>query len=125
MEKFIFNYINQFENILQYIRSTRDGDIELHLSAMADYLKYFFAHNNLSYARLLPLQLHTYQLIKEENSALWEEFKERSNFVITKNQIKFSSIGLDHGLEQEIKKLKIVGGIRGTIVMEYYPIYLL
>lgn len=113
MEKFVFNYINQFENILQYIRSTREAEVELHLLSMSNYLKYFFAHNNLSYSRLLPLQLHAYQIVKKENPALWKEFRENGNFIATKNKIKFTSIGLDHGLEQEIKKLKIVGGIRG------------
>lgn len=115
MEKFIFNYFKQFEVILQYIRSIRDADIELHLHSMYNYLKYFFDHNNLDYSRLLSLQLHTYQKIRDENSPLWNEFLENGNFVVTKNRIKFTSIGLDHGLEQEIKKLKIVGGIRGTI----------
>lgn len=114
MEKFVFNYIKQFENILQYIRSIRDSDVELHLQSTRDYLKYFFAHNNLSYARFLTLQLYLYQMVKKENPALWKEFKDKGNFVVTKNKIKFTSIGLDHGLEQEIKKLKIVGGIKGN-----------
>lgn len=114
MEKFIFNYINQFENILQYIRSIRDADVDLHLHSLQKYEKYFFAHNNLSYARLLTLQLYAYQMVKKYNPALWKEFQENGNFVVTKNKIKFTSIGLDHGLEQEIKKLKIIGGIKGT-----------
>lgn len=105
MEKFIFNYVKQFETVLMYIRSIREGDIEIHLHSLFEILKYFFAHNNLTYARLIPLQLHAYQLVKKEFLALWQEFL-KGNFVITKSKIKFTSIGLDHGLEQEIKSLK-------------------
>lgn len=118
MEQFIFNYIKQFEIILQYIRSIRAADVELHLHSIYNYLKYFFAHNNLGYSGLLSLQLHAYQKLRDENGPLWNEFRENGNFVVTKNKIKFTSIGLDHGLEQEIKKLKIVGGIRGTRQVE-------
>lgn len=116
MEKFIFNYINQFEIILQYIRSVRDADVDLHLDALSRYLKYFFAHNNLSYSRLLTLQLYAYEMVKKNNSDLWKQLKQNGNFVVTKNNIKFTSIGLDHGLEQEIKKLKIAGGIKGKCI---------
>lgn len=112
--KFVLNYVKQFENILQYIWSVREAHLELHLHSTYDYLKYFFAHKNLSYSRFLSLQLYTYQCVKKENPTLWKELNDNGNFVVTKNHIKFTSIGLDHGLEQEIKKLKIVGGIRGN-----------
>lgn len=48
MEKFLFNYINQFETVLMYIKSTREGDGDLHLHSLFELLKYFFAHNNLN-----------------------------------------------------------------------------
>lgn len=98
-----------------YIRSVREGDIQLHVHSIFELLKYFFAHNTLTYARLLPLQLYTYQLVEKDFPSLWEEFS-KGNFVVTKSKIKFTSIGLDHGLEQEIKKLKILGGIKGVIL---------
>lgn len=124
METFIFNYIHQFETVLQYIRSIRDADLDLHLNSISNYFKYFFAHNNLSYSRLLTLQLHAYQMVKIHNPALWHQLKDKGNFVVTKNRIKFTSIGLDHGLEQEIKKLKIIGGIKGTGSYFHLPLFI-
>lgn len=113
-EKFVFNYIKQFEEILLYIKSTRDADIQLQLRSTFRLLKYFVAHSNLTYFRLLSLQLQAYQTVEKEMPTLWTEFL-KGNFVITKSKIKFTSIGLDHGLEQEIKKLKILGGIKGIV----------
>lgn len=37
--KFVFNYVRQFENILLYIKSTREADINLHLSSLKDLFK--------------------------------------------------------------------------------------
>lgn len=96
-----------------YIKSTRDADIKLQLHSTFELLKYFVAHNNLTYFRLLTLQLHAYQTVEKEMPSLWKEFL-KGNFVISKSQIKFTSIGLDHGLEQKIEKLKILGGIKGS-----------
>lgn len=83
IEKFLFNYVNQFETVLMYVKSTREGDGDLHLHSLFELLKYFFAHNNLTYARVLSLQFHAFQKFAKENPDLWNKFK--SNFFITKN----------------------------------------
>lgn len=112
MELFVLNYIKQFDTILRFIRATRVGDVELHLESLRDLLIYFFAHNHLNYARLLPLYLQIMQEIKISNPVLWQHFL-KGYFVVTKSEVKFTSIGGDHGCEQEIKKLKGKGGITG------------
>lgn len=112
LESFILNYVKQFETILRFICATRGGDIELHLESVRDLLKYFFAHNHLNYARLLSLYLRIMQEIKSNNPVLWQQLKD-GYFVVTKNEVKFTSIGADHGIEHEIKKLKGKGGIKG------------
>jgi len=53
------NYIKQFETILQFVRSTRQRDILLHMQSLESLIKYFFAHDHLNYAHLLPLYLST------------------------------------------------------------------
>ena len=45
-QMFIMSYIEQFETILLYIRASTEALI-----------KYFFAHDHLNYARLLPVYL--------------------------------------------------------------------
>ena len=61
IQRFILNYIKQFETILLFIRSTRQHDLLLHMESIESLTKYFFAHDHLNYARLLPLYIATMQ----------------------------------------------------------------
>ena len=36
------------------------------------------------------------------------------HFCVTKSSVKFTSIGPDHGIEQENRKMKVAGGIIGV-----------
>jgi hypothetical protein len=88
------------------------GNIELHLSSLYELVKYFFAHNNLNYSRLMPIYLHSMNDVRKNDKKTWSEF-EKGNFVVTKNSIGFTSLAPDHAIEQEIKILKGTGGIVG------------
>lgn len=61
MQSFVRNYMKQFETILQFVRATRQRDISLHMQSVESLAKYFFAHDHLNYARLLPLYFSTMQ----------------------------------------------------------------
>ena len=100
---FLFNYIKQFETILLFIRATRDQDIDLHLAATESLLKYYFAHDHLNYARLLPMYLASMQNVKANHLDLWREF-ELGNFGVTKSNVKFTSIGPIMELNKKIEK---------------------
>ena len=112
IQNFLFNYVKQFETILLFIRATRDRDIELHLQSLESLIKYFFAHDHLNYARLLPMYLATMQNVKKNHQDLWKEFMD-GKFCVSKSNVKFTSIGPDHGIEQENRRLKVTGGIVG------------
>ena len=112
IQKFLFIYIKQFETILLFLRATRDRDIDLHLVATESLIKYFFAHDHLKYARLLPMYLATMQTVKTNYPRLWSEFS-KGNFCVTKSKVKFTSIAPDHGIEHENRKMKVAGGIVG------------
>lgn len=112
MQHFILNYIHQFETILLFVRSTRQRDLQLHMESMESLIKYFFAHDHLNYARLLPLYISTMQEIKQQHPDVWEEFMQ-GNFCVTKGVAGFTSIAPDHGIEQENRTLKVIGGIVG------------
>ena len=112
IQKFLMNYVKQFETILVFIRATRDRDIELHLDSLECLVKYVFAHDHLTYARLLPLYLATMQKARKDDPELWQEFK-KGNFCVSKSNVKFTSIGPDHAIEQENRRLKVSGGIVG------------
>ena len=43
--------------ILMFIRASREGDWNLYLESLKALAKYFFAHDRLNYARMVPLYL--------------------------------------------------------------------
>ena len=53
------------------------------------------------------------QNVKANHLDLWREF-ELGNLCVTKSNVKFTSIGPDHGIEQENRKMKVAGGIIGV-----------
>ena len=101
--RFFRNYMDMFENLLLFVRASRQGAWELHLSSLNEFVKYFFAHDQLNYARMTPLYLATMTELKESEE--WNYLKE--NFSIAKSEIPFSAIGSDHAMEQENKVLKV------------------
>ena len=112
LQKFILNYMKQFGTILQFVRSTRQRDIHLHMESIESLTKYFFVHDHLNYARLLPLYISTMQHTEKEHPEIWNEFL-KGNFCITKGLSGFTSIAPDHGIEHENRTLKVMGGIVG------------
>jgi hypothetical protein len=117
-EQFIASYVKQFMTILTFIRATRDNNIMMHLEATRALLKYFFANNNLSYARLQSLYLTTMEELKTTNPEIWNEFLNGNLFSVSKNGGSFRSIAPDHAHEQEIKIIKGNGGVIGITQKE-------
>ena len=117
MQHFILNYMKQFETILQFVRSTRQRDILLHMESIESLIKYFFAHDHQNYARLLPLYISTIQETERQHPEIWAEFMKgnlmKGNFCVTKGVAGFTSIAPDHGIEQENRRLKVIRGIVG------------
>ncbi|CAL4114864.1 unnamed protein product [Meganyctiphanes norvegica] len=52
------------------------------------------------------------QQTEKQHPEIWVEFM-KGNFYITKGVAGFTSIGPDHGIEQENCELKVIGGIVG------------
>ena len=72
-----------------FIRATRNRDIDLHLKSLESLIKYFFSHDHLSYAHLLPIYLATMQKTRRTRPKLWAEFVQ-GNFFVSKNDVKFT-----------------------------------
>jgi len=50
-------YMDMAITHLEFIRATRAGIWRLHLSSLESLCKYFFAHNRLKYAQMVPLYI--------------------------------------------------------------------
>ena len=56
MHKAIRQYMNMLGVMCLYIRAVRTGTA-LHLSALEEFVKYFFAGDKLNYSRVIPIYL--------------------------------------------------------------------
>ena len=108
---YLRKFMKMFELLLQFIRANRQEDWELHLTTLNAMIPYFFAHDQLNYARLSPLYLATTYDLQHNDHESWNYLK--NNFSINKSGITFCSLGSDHALEQENRTLKVLGGIKG------------
>ena len=53
-------------------------------SQISKHVKYYFAHDKLNYARMMPLYLADMDLIKDSNPEIYEEFMQ-GNWVVKEN----------------------------------------
>lgn len=110
--KFLRNYINQVFNLLNYIGATRTRNWNQHLSASEDMSKYFFAHDQYKYAEWTVNYLADMLELKTEDKESWDFLAE--HFCVSKNDVPFTSIDPDHGIEHEQRKMKVKGGMIGA-----------
>lgn len=57
MFKVFWQYMRTVLEMLTFIRAVRTADWELHLKSLEIFTKYFFAHDRLNYARMIPFYL--------------------------------------------------------------------
>ena len=110
--KIFRNYMNLVETMLLFVRASRQGLWELHLASLEMFTKFFFAYDQINYARLSPVYLSEMYALKQNDARSWEFFKS-GNFSVNKSMVPFCALGTDHALEQENKKMKVLGGISG------------
>lgn len=108
----ILQYMLMVTEMLNYIRAVRTGDWQLHLKTTEVFVKYYFAHDKLNYARMIPVYLADMEIVSETDPDIWTEF-ETGNWVVNKNTIPFCAIGADHGLEHINRTMKVSGGLIG------------
>lgn len=113
----LFNVMRQYmrmvTEMMSFIRAVRTGDWALHLEALELFTKYFFAHDRLNYARMIPVYLAEMQMLHASDPEIYEEFKQ-GNWVVNKNScVPFCTIGADNALEHVNRSMKVTGGLVG------------
>ena len=110
--KFVRDYMKFVGWIWAFIRATRVGDWKLHLESLTALCKYFFAHDRINYARMVPLYLTQMKQLESTDPDIHAEFM-AGNFCVNKNEELFCAIGPDHAIEHVNKIMKIQGGLKG------------
>ena len=111
--KFTRGYMAMVMEMMMFIRAVRTGDWDLHLEALQLFVKYFFAHDMLNYARMIPVYLAEMEIVKETDPEIYQEFQ-NGNWVVNKNEkVAFCAVGADNALEHVNRSMKVSGGLIG------------
>lgn len=121
LAQFLVQYLKQDDAVLQIITACRLGDWEVYLSAIENQVKYFFAHDLLNYARLMPIHLAQMNALETEDPSVWSALM-TGDFILKKSKVPLKSLFTDQSLEQEIKQFKRHGGIIGLSQQDLTPI---
>ena len=92
--KMLRNFMNLVEIMLLFIRATRQGICDLHLTSLEIFVKYFFVYDQTNYAKFTPVYLSEMFALKSQDQQSWE-FLESRNF----------SLRTDHALEEENREM--------------------
>ena len=83
---FVRHYMEMVQLMMTFIRSVRTANWNLHLETIGKFVKYFFAHDKLNYARLMPLYLAEMETLKENDPDIYSEFERGMNLSCSFNQ---------------------------------------
>ena len=93
----MLQYIEQVDSLLCLIGACRSGDWEGYLAALENIIKYFFVHDLLNYARLMPVHLAQMNALGNDHPVTWEAHKSR-DFVVAKSDVAFTHLFTDQTL---------------------------
>ena len=99
--------------ILLLIRSFREANFFLYCQSLAELIPYFFANNNVHYARWLPIHYRDMVTLGQKHPQLAQEFQS-GNFVVHKSSRQFSAMAIDQAHEQANAVIKADGGAIGV-----------
>ena len=85
---------------------------DLYLASLHHLVKYFFAHDQQNFARMVPVYLSEMYALQERQSEVWDFFS-NGNFCVNQIIVPFSAIGAYHGIEHENRAMKVTGGLQG------------
>lgn len=95
--------------IFMLVRSFREANFDLYCQSLSELLPFFFANNNVNYARWLPIHLRDMVTLKEKHPQLAEEF-EKGNFVVHKTTRVFSALPIDQAhMSRPMLSSKLMG----------------
>lgn len=98
--------------IFSLIRSFREADFLLYRQSLQELIPYFFANNNVNYARWLPIHLKDMICLEEMQPRIAAEFRS-GKFVVHKSSRAFSALAIDQAHEQSNAVIKGDGGAIG------------
>ena len=113
MFKVFCQYMCMVLEMMMFTRAVRTANWNLHLQSLEIFRRYFFAHDHMNYARMIPLYLAKMKSLKTTDPDIEAEFQ-NGNWVINKNEmVPFCALGADNALEHVNRSMKVSGGLVG------------
>ena len=103
MASFRQSYLEMFELLMQFQKSIKSGNWELHLDNCEKLLRWFHTYDHHNYARHFSYYWATQHVLAVTHPTLYEQFV-NGNFAINRTPGAFSRISLDQAIEQMINK---------------------
>ena len=114
-------FVHLVKRLFNFIEAVRSNDWDLYLSSFESMIKDFSSFDRIKYRRWPAVYLADMHHLKEsedvEDRKVWQAFK-NGDFNCQKSNISGTAIGRDHCREQENKKIKKRGGIKGITMNE-------
>ena len=96
MFKVMRHYMCMAMEMLAFIRAVRFGDWSVNLTTPEMFTKYFFAHDRIDYASMIPVYLAEMSFLKESDPEIYEG-SIQGKWVVNKNaQVPFCAEGADN-----------------------------
>ena len=99
--------------ILSLVRAFREANFTLYCQALCALIPFFFANNNVNYARWLPVHLKDMLSLEHKHPDVFQEFQ-CGKFVVFKSSRTFSAMAIDQAHEQANAVIKGEGGAIGV-----------
>ena len=113
MFKVFHQYMCMVLEMMMFIRAVRTANWNLHLQPREKFARYFFAHDRMNYAQMIPLYLAEMKSLKSTDPDIEAEFQSE-NWVVDKNAlVPFCGLGADDALEHVNRSMKVSGGLVG------------
>ena len=108
------SYLEMVEDVLLFIRATRDGNWSLHLAAVRALLPWMFAYDRTNYSRYLPVYWFEMNNLATTNPFVHQELV-KGDFAVQRQDVHgFSRVACDMTIEQTANRdSKTRGGMKG------------
>ena len=126
LSAFWMSYIDMVDIVLNFIRSTREGNWQLQLAAVRAMIPWCFSYDNLNYARYLSAYLAEMTHLPEDHPDVYAYFESGGFSVQLGRSNTFGRIPMDQTVEETVNKdTQTPGGTKGfslkpAAVSSYY-----
>ena len=108
------SYLEMVQLLLMFLRATREGNWQLHLSTVRDMLPWYFAYGRVNYSRYLPVYLQEMSTLQQTHPNVYEKFCSGEFAVQRSNDHAFAKTACDQVIEQTFnRESKTKGGLVG------------